>query len=239
MKPERLDKALAAQGTWSRKDIKALVGRGAVLINGTVARRPEQKVDMDADQVVVEGRPVPLRRHIYLLLNKPAGVVSATKDPREKTVVDLVPPDLRRKGLFPAGRLDKDTTGMMLLTDDGEFAHRILSPRNHVPKTYLARLDKPVTPEMAAAFEAGIPLKDGDCLPARLEQVEEDLARVTICEGMYHQIKRMFGACGARVLELRRVSMGGLEMDETLPEGACRELLPKELAKINESKSPD
>ncbi len=239
MKQERLDKALAAQGTWSRRDVKALVSRGAVLVNGTVARRPEQKVDMDADQVTVEGRTVALRRHIYLLLNKPAGVVSATRDPRERTVVDLVPPGLRRKGLFPAGRLDKDTTGMMLLTDDGEFAHRILSPRNHVPKTYLARLDKPVTPEMAEAFGAGIPLKDGDCLPARLERVEENLARVTICEGMYHQIKRMFGVCGAKVLSLRRISMGGLGLDETLPEGSCRELLPEELAKINESKSPD
>ena len=232
MKRERLDKVLAAQGSWSRKDVKALVSRGAVLVNGSLARRADDKVDADTDRVTVEGREVPLRRHIYLLLHKPAGVVSATRDPRERTVVDLVPPGLRRKGIFPAGRLDKDTTGMMILTDDGDFAHRILSPRNHVPKTYLARLDRPVTREMEEAFAAGIPLKDGACLPARLERVEEDLAQVTICEGMYHQIKRMFGVCGAHVVALKRISMGGLALDEDLPEGACRELLPEELKKI-------
>ena len=232
MKPERLDKILAAQGGWSRKDVKALVSRGAVAVNGQTALRPEQKVDPERDQVTVEGRAVTLRRHIYLLLNKPAGVVSATRDPRERTVVDLVPEPLRRRGIFPAGRLDKDTTGMMILTDDGDFAHRILSPRNHVPKTYLARLDRPVTAEMETAFAAGIPLKDGDCLPARLERGEEDLARVTICEGMYHQIKRMFGVCGARVVALQRISMGGLELDGSLAEGECRELRKEELARI-------
>ncbi len=228
-KAERLDKILAAQGTLSRKDVKALVARGAVAVNGSVVKRPETKVDTDTDTVVVEGKELSLCLHAYLLLHKPAGVVSATRDSSDKTVLDLVPAELWRKGLFPAGRLDKDTTGMVILTDDGDFAHRILSPKNHIPKTYIATLDKSVTPQMEEAFAKGIPLKDGDCLPARLSVEPDGSARVTICEGMYHQIKRMFGVCGAKVLTLHRVRMGGLDLDPTLPQGACRPLTKEEL----------
>ncbi|MEG0853360.1 MAG: 16S rRNA pseudouridine(516) synthase, partial [Angelakisella sp.] len=151
-------------------------------------------------------------------------------DPRDKTVVDLVPPELWRKGLFPAGRLDKDTTGMVIITDDGDFAHRILAPKSHIAKTYLATLDIPVTAEMEAGFNAGISLKgEKQCMPAQLSVVDSHTARVVISEGMYHQIKRMFGCYGAKVLELRRISMGKLALDETLPEGSCRELTPEEL----------
>lgn len=228
----RLDKILAAQGTGSRSQVKEQIARGLVTVNGTVVRDPAYKVCPDRDAVAMAGTATPLKRHCYLLLNKPAGVVSASNDPREQTVVDLVPPQLRRKGLFPAGRLDKDTTGLVLLTDDGDFAHRILSPRRHIPKVYLATLDIPVTQAMADGFNAGIQLKnEKQCLPAELTVVDSHTARVVLHQGMYHQIKRMFGCYGAKVLRLHRVAMGGLTLDETiLPPGACRELTLTELA---------
>ena len=138
MKPERLDKVLAAQSTWSRKDVKELIRKGQVTVNGLLARQADQKIHWDRDQVEVGGKPLILRRHLYLMMNKPAGVVSAARDENCPTVVDLVPPELRRQGLFPAGRLDKDTTGLVIITDDGELAHRILAPKSHVPKVYLA-----------------------------------------------------------------------------------------------------
>lgn len=230
MKPERLDKVLASQSTWSRRDVKELIRGGRVTVNGVPVRDAGGKVDWEADRVAVDGREILLRPHLYIMMNKPAGVVSASRDDSCPTVVDLVPPELRRQGLFPAGRLDKDTTGMVIITDDGALAHRILSPRSHVPKVYLARLDCPVTAEMAEGFARGIPLgEDGVTLPAELEKLDRDLARVTLREGMYHQIKRMFAACGAKVLELHRISMGALVLDETLAPGQCRELTPHEL----------
>ncbi len=238
MKPERLDKVLAAQSTWSRREVRELVDRGWVTVNGAPARRADQKIRWDEDRVAVAGKELTLRPRLYLMMNKPAGVVSATRD-GGTTVIDLVPPELRRGGLFPAGRLDKDTTGLLLITDDGELAHRILSPKRHVPKTYLARLDRPVTGEMAERFAAGLPLAGEEvCLPARLVRVEEDLARVTLHQGMYHQIKRMFLACGARVVELRRVSMGALRLDESLAPGQCRELAPGELELLQSREDP-
>ncbi|WP_071429395.1 pseudouridine synthase [Angelakisella massiliensis] len=231
----RLDKALADQGMWSRKDVKALIRKGQVTVGGIPETDPGRKVDRDKDRVMVSGREIALKEHLYLMLHKPAGVVSATRDERERTVVDLVPPELKRPGLFPAGRLDKDTTGMMILTDDGDLAHRILSPRSHVPKTYIALLDRPVTEEMVRAFAAGIPLKgEGECLPAVLRSRGEREGEVTICEGMYHQIKRMFTVCGATVLALKRISMGALPLDPQLEEGACRELTGEELALLEQ-----
>ena len=236
----RLDKALSDQGMWSRKDVKSLVRKGRVAVNGCPETDPGRKVDRQEDRVTVDGREIALKEHLYLMLHKPAGVVSATRDVRERTVVDLVPPQLRRPGLFPAGRLDKDTTGMMILTDDGELAHRILSPRSHVPKTYIARLDRPVTEEMVRAFAAGIPLKgEGECLPATLCVRGEQEGEVTICEGMYHQIKRMFAVCGATVLTLKRISMGGLALDPALAEGACRELTAEELELLERRTPPE
>lgn len=230
MKRERLDKLLAAQSAWSRREVKELVRRGLVTVNGVPVKAPEERLDPDADRVEVDGKEFLLRPHLYLMMNKPAGVVSASRDRRYATVVDLVPEQLRRRNLFPAGRLDKNTTGMVILTDDGLLAHRILSPKNHVPKVYLARLDQPLTPEMAEGFAAGIPLgEDGVTLPARLEPLEDRLARVTLREGMYHQIKRMFARYGATVVELRRISMGGLSLDEGLAPGQCRELTPEEV----------
>lgn len=236
MNLERLDKLLSNQSTWSRREVRSLVWKGRVKVDGVPVTDPKQKLDPETSQIEVDGKPLPLRPYLYLMLNKPAGVVSASRDGRFSTVVDLVPEGLRRKGLFPVGRLDKNTTGLVILTDDGALAHRVLSPKNHVPKTYLARLNYPVTQEMAEGFSAGVPLADGTvCRPAELVQVEETLAKVTIREGIYHQIKRMFACYGATVLELRRLSMGGLLLDETLEPGQCRELTAGEVALLEQT----
>lgn len=176
------------------------------------------------------------QRHVYLMMNKPAGVVSASRDSREKTVVDLVPPVLSRRDLFPAGRLDRDTTGLLILTDDGELAHRMLSPKKHVYKLYEASVDGPVGAEEIEKFAAGVALEDGTvCLPAGLTVVKQGTAwetLVEIREGKFHQVKKMFLAVGRRVLRLKRVRIGGLELDKTLKEGECRELTKEELALI-------
>lgn len=238
MPMERLDKLLSNQSTWSRREVRSLVWKGRVTVDGAVAADPKARLDPETCRIEVDGKPLLLRRYLYLMLHKPAGVVSASRDGRFPTVVDLVPEGLRRKGLFPVGRLDKNTTGLVVLTDDGELAHRVLSPKNHVPKTYLARLDRPVTPEMAEGFAAGVILEDGSaCLPARLVRVEEepDLARVTLREGRYHQIKRMFACYGATVRELCRLSMGGLLLDGSLAPGQCRELTPGEVVLLRQT----
>lgn len=233
---ERLDKLLASQGMESRKEVKEKIRRGLVWVNGAAVRSSDCKIDPEQDQVTVEGVPLTLKKHLYLMLHKPQGVVSATEDPKQPTVVDLVPPALQRKGLFPAGRLDKDTEGFVLLTDDGAFAHRILSPKNHVPKTYLARLDRAIDPAVAQEFQQGVRLNEEDqCSPAKLtilEQGDNPLVEVIIHEGMYHQIKRMFQRFGYQVVYLKRIRIGGLFLDESLPLGACRELTPGELAQI-------
>lgn len=229
----RLDKIISAQGEYSRRDVKKLAQRGAITVNGKVVKRAEKKIDPDCDQVCVNGKMLVLRTHVYLMLHKPQGVVSASRDTSEKTVVDLVPPAFFRKGLFPAGRLDKDTTGFVLITDDGELAHRILSPRNHVPKTYIAVLDHPISQEHIERFASGI-LLDGDtlCKPALLspepDWPEQPAARVVLREGMYHQIKRMFSSMDIQVVALHRIAIGGVALDPHLKVGDCRELTPEE-----------
>ena len=234
---ERLDKILANTGRWSRKEARELIRAGRVAVDGAAARAPEEKYDPSA-AFTVDGEPVSGERLVYLMLHKPAGLVSATEDPRQPTVLSLLPEHLRRVGLFPAGRLDKDTTGLMLLTDDGALAHRLLAPGRHVPKTYHALLDGPVPDEMPAAFARGVTLKDGFvCLPAEIRTLQDGaqpLVEIVLHEGKYHQIKRMAAACGRQVLALRRVQFGSLALDPALPEGACRELLHKELQKLLE-----
>lgn len=228
-KPQRLDKLLAGQGTLSRKEARQLVQAGAVCVNGQPVRIADYKVPPQAT-ITVHGRPLNVQSYIYLMLNKPAGVVSASRDSHTKTVVDLVPPEYARKGLFPAGRLDKDTTGFVLITDDGQLAHRLLAPKKHIPKTYIATLDKPVTPDMATAFAQGIVLADGSrCLSAELTPLGSHTAQVVLHQGMYHQIKRMFAALGAKVTALERIAMGKLALDPTLPPGGCRPITPQEL----------
>ncbi len=231
---ERLDKLLASTGRWSRREAKQLIKEGRVLVDGSPARSGEDKADPDGAAILVDGAPLALRRHTYVMLHKPAGVLSATEDPRQETVLDLLPPELRRLGLFPVGRLDKDTEGLLLLTDDGELAHRLLSPKNHVDKVYRARLDRPLGPADQAAFAQGITLADGlRCMPAELELIGDGTeVLVTLHEGKFHQIKRMTASRGAAVCWLKRLSMGPLQLDPALKKGEYRLLTHEEVAKI-------
>lgn len=228
---ERLDKIISSRTGLSRKEAKSAISSGKVFVNGAAVRSSEYKA-AETDEIIFDGKRINGKAHTYLVLNKPKGYVSATEDPAQKTVLELVPPDLMRSGLFPAGRLDKDTTGLMIITDDGDFAHRILSPKKHVSKKYAVTIDLPVTNEMAVAFEKGVMLSDGVCKTAKLEKTGEYTSFVTLSEGRYHQIKRMFGCFGAKVTELKRLSMGKFLLPDDLDEGECRELSEKETALI-------
>lgn len=231
--PERLDKLISSQTTRSRRETAACIRRGAVTVDGRVERDPSAKVDPSACLITVEGQPLSYRRYVYVMMNKPAGIVCVSRDPRERTVVDLLPPQWRQRGLFPAGRLDKDTTGMVILTDDGDFAHRMLAPRRHVPKRYRARLDGTVTSAVCEAFAGGMTLANGEvCLPALCEPQGEHAALVTLNEGKYHQIKRMFAACGLHVTALERLSMGALALDPSLEPGEYRLMTEQEIQSV-------
>ena len=230
---ERLDKLLAGTGRWSRREVKELVRRGQVRVDGVIAAAAEQKIDPSA-AVTVAGETVALGGCIYLLLHKPAGVLTATEDRRQPTVLELLPPELRRIDLAPVGRLDKDTEGLLLLTNDGELTHRLLSPRYHVDKRYLARVDGDLSPADVSAFAAGMTLPDGlVCLPAGLELLPQPrTCIVTLREGKFHQVKRMLAACGAPVLYLKRLSMGSLTLPDDLPPGAYRLLTDEEISAL-------
>lgn len=230
---DRLDKLLAATGRWSRREVKGLVKAGRVLVDGVPAAAPEQKLDPDRSRVLVDGEEAVFREFTYVMLNKPAGVLSATEDARQETVLDLLPPELRRRGLFPVGRLDKDSEGLLLLTNDGDLAHRLLSPKYHVDKVYYIRTDAPLTEEDRAAFAGGVLLADGtECLPAGLELLGDGReALVTLHEGKFHQIKRMIASRGAAVCRLKRLSMGTLVLDEGLCPGGFRLLTEEEVMK--------
>lgn len=233
---ERLDKIIASQGNYSRSEVKKLVKASLVTLNGKAVKASDIKCDADRDIIIVDGERLSYKKHLYIMLNKPKGVISATEDPTQKTVIDLVPPQLKRQGLFPAGRLDGDTTGFVLITDDGDFAHRILSPKNHIMKTYHATLARPLTDEDIVKFKEGLTLGDGTrCLEAYVRMLPENdnVAEVIICEGKYHQVKRMFASTGNRVLELKRVKMGELPLDPSLAQGECRELTDEELALVS------
>lgn len=223
---ERIDKILASQNLGSRKQVHKLLKDKSVLINGVVCTDNSQKVEPEKDIIVVNGEKLVFKKHLYIMMNKPAGVVSASKDTREKTVIDILPEKLKRQGLFVAGRLDKDTEGLLIITDDGDFAHRVMSPNKKVYKKYFAKLDKPVTEETKKKFEQGIVFKDGtECLPAMLEICEDGKsAYVSICEGKFHQVKKMFLCCNLKVEYLKRISIGRLELDNSLDLGQSREL---------------
>ena len=231
---ERLDKLLAATGHWSRREVKQLVRQGQVLVNGVPAASAEEKYDPASAAFTVCGQPLTLRRNTYVLLHKPAGVLTATEDRRQPTVLELLPPELRRIDLAPVGRLDKDTEGLLLLTNDGELTHRLLSPRDHVDKRYFARVDGDLSPADVSAFAAGMTLPDGlVCLPAGLELLPQPhTCIVTLREGKFHQVKRMLAACGAPVLYLKRLSMGPLTLPEGLPSGAYRLLTDEEISAL-------
>lgn len=230
---ERLDKLLAGTGKWSRREVKALVRQGLVRVDGRLAASAEDKLDPAAAIVTVAGETISLRRFTYVMLHKPAGVLTATEDRKQPTVLDLLPPELRRIGLAPVGRLDKDTEGLLLLTNDGELAHRLLSPKYHVDKRYLARVDGELSAADAEAFARGMTLGDGlECLPAGLEVLPDRVCIVTLREGKFHQVKRMLAARGAPVLYLKRLSMGPLTLDDSLAAGAYRLLRAEEISAL-------
>ena len=227
---ERLDKLLAGTGKWSRREVKALVRQGLVRVDGRLAASAEDKLDPAAAVVTVAGETISLCRFTYVMLHKPAGLLTATEDRKQPTVLDLLPPELRRIGLAPVGRLDKDTEGLLLLTNDGELAHRLLSPKYHVDKRYLARVDGELSAADTEAFARGMTLGDGlECLPAGLEVLPDRVCIVTLREGKFHQVKRMLAARGAPVLYLKRLSMGPLTLDDSLAAGAYRLLRAEEI----------
>lgn len=230
---ERLDKLLAGTGKWSRREVKALVRQGLVRVDGRLAASAEDKLDPAAAIITVAGETISLCRFTYVMLHKPAGVLTATEDRKQPTVRDLLPPELRRIGLAPVGRLDKDTEGLLLLTNDGELAHRLLSPKYHVEKRYLARVDGELSAADAEAFARGMTLGDGlECLPAGLEVLPDRVCIVTLREGKFHQVKRMLAARGAPVLYLKRLSMGPLTLDDSLAAGAYRLLRAEEISAL-------
>lgn len=220
----RLDKLLTQSGLYSRSEARELIRSGRVSVDGETLRRPEAKAAEDA-AVFVDGEEVNCSLCRYFMLNKPADVLSATDDRSQPTVLDLLPREIRALGLFPVGRLDKDTTGLLLLTNDGGFAHRVISPKHGVVKTYLAVTASPVDAEDVRAFREGITLADGThCLPAVLEPLDGCRCRVLVSEGKYHQVKRMLAACGKPCTALERTAVGALELDPELPRGGWREL---------------
>ncbi len=231
---ERLDKFIANQMGVSREDAKEFIKRRVVTVNGETAKLFDMKIDTENDKVIVDGNEVCYREHIYIMLNKPQGVVCATKDRDFKTVIDLVPEGLKRKDLFPAGRLDVDTEGFVLITDDGKLAHDMLSPKKHVPKVYFARLEHEADESYIEKFENGMKIDGGDvCLPAKIEILDKrDEVLITLNEGMFHQVKRMIHYCENEVVYLKRIKIGGIDLDENLGLGECREILHKEIVKI-------
>lgn len=222
---DRIDKILVSQGIGSRREVQKRIKSGEVTVNGEIIRKPEFKANAENDKIAVLGKVLNYSEHIYIMMNKPSGVVSASQDNHEKTVIDILPDEYKRKGLFPAGRLDKDTEGLLIITDDGDFAHRMLSPKKHVDKRYIARLDGEITEKIIQKFKQGIIFADGTkCLPAKLEIYNNDkkTGLVTICEGKFHQVKKMFISCGLNVVHLQRISIGDLYLDGNLPIGGCK-----------------
>ena len=231
---ERLDKIVSNQTGYSRKEVKELVRNKRIMVNDVVVSKSDIKVDPINDLISLDGENINVKSKVYLMLNKPKGYVSATEDKELPTVLELVPIEYSHRDLFPAGRLDRDTTGLMLITDDGEFAHNILSPKKHVKKTYNVTIDIPMTEEMVSGFKEGVNLIDGECKSAGLEITGQYTGVVTLVEGRYHQIKRMFGCFGAKVVELERIGMGNFFLPSDLELGECREFTEEELQKIKE-----
>lgn len=238
MEKLRIDKFLSSQMNISRNDAKKLIKKNVVLINGVPIKKSDIILDGEKDIVSVNGKVITYKKHIYLMMNKPKGIVSASSSDTEKTVIDILPEKFLRSGLFPAGRLDKNTTGFVLITDDGEFAHDILSPAHHVPKTYVTELEREVTKNEFLLFKNGLIVCGEKFKPAELKFIkykdssEKPVYEITITEGRYHQIKRMFASTGNKVLELDRIRIGNLELDKNLLPGETREISASELGKI-------
>ncbi|WP_214727605.1 pseudouridine synthase [Exiguobacterium sp. s168] len=231
----RLDKLLSNMGAGSRKEVKLLLKAGAIQVDGEIVRDPKQHVDVESQQVLMYGEPVTYQKYIYLMMNKPPGVISATEDKRDETVIDLLFEDVTYFKPFPVGRLDKDTEGLLLLTNDGAFNHALMSPKKHVEKTYYAEVTGVLTQEDVEAIAAGVTLEDGyQAKPGKLvilSTTETDSTlELTITEGKFHQVKRMMLALGKEVTFLKRRSIGRLELDPALALGDYRELTPDELS---------
>ena len=225
----RLDKYLADCGFGTRSEIKKLVRSGRVMVDGSVTSKPDTHIDENGTDILVDGVKTLYKKYIYLMLNKPEGYVSATYDKYKPTVAELIPSEYAHFEAFPVGRLDIDTTGILILTNDGETAHRLLSPTHHVPKKYIARTDLPITQRDVTAFSEGMDLGDFVAKPAKLTILDERLAEVTIHEGKFHQVKRMFEKVGKMVLSLKRIAMNKLYLDEELAVSETRELTEEEL----------
>lgn len=231
----RLDKYISERSDYSRSQIKSLAAAGKIVVNGTIVKKSDTKIESESAAVEVCGNPLSASKFRYILLNKPDGYVSSTEENDGISVMQLIPPELRKKGLFPAGRLDKDSLGALLITDDGELAHRMLSPKSHVPKIYLVKLDRSFESKYVDIFAEGIKLSSGEiCLPARVKAVEncDKLAFIELFEGKYHQVKRMFAAVENYVEKLMRLSVGGLILPENLGLGQCMELLHKDVENL-------
>lgn len=229
----RLDKIVSLALNITRSEAKQMIKSGRISVGETVVR--DSSVKTDVALIKADGKEIVYKEHIYIMMNKPVGVISASEDLRQKTVIDILPEKFKRKNLFPAGRLDKDTTGFMLITDDGDFAHSILSPKHHISKTYEVTLDAPVPENLVSEFKKGVRLYDGTlCIRAELilHGKDENTCTVILKEGKYHQIKRMFGVYDLGVTALHRKAMGKLELDKSLKPGECRELTDKEIEKI-------
>ena len=240
MAKERVDKVLSNMGFGSRREIKEKMKKKLVTVNGEMISDPGFKVDPDEDKIIIEGEEVFYRKYIYLMMNKPQGVVSATFDNHDQTVIDLLPFDYKAFDPAPVGRLDKDTVGFLLITNDGELNHKLLSPRSHVDKVYYAYLEKEASEEDISAFEKGVVLSDGyKCMPAGLKIGDDDKKEVyvTLREGKFHQVKRMFHARDNEVTYLQRIAFGPLSLDEELEEGDFRELTEEELEALINVKS--
>ena len=237
----RLDKFLVACAVGSRTEVKNFLKSGRVTVNGKKEKSAKLQIDEETDEICFDGQKLDYEEFVYYMMNKPQGVISATEDPKHKTVLDLMDDYARAKEVFPVGRLDIDTHGLLLLTNDGKLAHALLSPKRHVDKTYLAQVKGIMTDTDVETFAKGIPLKDFTCQPAKLELVsidtekEESLVRVTIAEGKFHQVKRMVTYCGKEVVDLQRLTMGTLTLDENLKRGEWRRLSKEELEGMLES----
>ena len=229
----RLDKFVSDCGVATRREIKQMVKAGRISVNGEVAKTPDIKLDPETSVVTLDGNILKYEKFHYYMLNKPAGVLSATDDGKQKTVIDLLSPEMQKMGLFPVGRLDKDTTGLLIITDDGDFAHRVISPKSEIVKVYNACTESPVNDADVRAFKDGITLADGTkCLPAELRLLDDGSCLVMVMEGKYHQVKRMLASRGKPVTALKRLKIGELELDESLKPGEFRALSQNELCRV-------
>lgn len=226
---ERLDKAFSSAKLYSRSEITKIIKKKRVTVNGVIVNDPSFKVDTHTCVICVDNKRVEFKKFVYIMLNKPYGVVSSTDDNRDKTVIDILPNEYKRKGLFPVGRLDKDTVGLVILTDDGVSAHKLLSPKYHAEKVYYFETADPVTQSVASEIESGVLLKDGYVTkPCKVKLLTDNSGEITLTEGKYHEIKRIFGAKGNKITYLKRISFADIKLDEALDSGKCRYLTEQE-----------